>query len=103
VQRAVGLTSKMAGRGDLLVRVERLLEQANLPLRPAEALFFYGAGVALIGIVAMAGAPSAAVGLVFAGLAAVLPIIVIRQMRRRRLKTFEAQLPDTLNLLAGSL
>ena len=103
VRHAVGLTSKMAGRGDLLVKVERLLEQANLPLRPAEALFFYGAGVALVGVVAMAGAPSVAVGLVFAGLAAALPIIVVRQLRRRRLKAFEAQLPDTLNLLAGSL
>jgi tight adherence protein B len=103
VQRAVGLTSKMAGRGDLLVKVERLLEQANLPLRPAEALFFYAAGVSLIGIVAVTGAPSVAVGLIFAGLAAAIPVIVVRQMRRRRLKAFEAQLPDTLNLLAGSL
>jgi tight adherence protein B len=103
VQRAVGLTSKMAGRGDLLVKVERLLEQANLPLRPAEALFFYASGVSLVGIVAVAGAPSVATGLVFAGLAAALPIVVVRQLRRRRLKAFEAQLPDTLNLLAGSL
>jgi len=102
VKRAVGLTSKMAGR-DLLVRVERLLEQANLPLRPAEALFFYAVGVVLIGIVAVAGAPSTATGLIFAGLAAAIPIVVVRQMRRRRLKAFEAQLPDTLNLLAGSL
>src|SRR5581483_5652797 len=43
VKRAVGLTSKVAGRGDLLVKVERLLEQSNIPLRPAEALFFYAA------------------------------------------------------------
>jgi len=103
VRHAVGLTSKMAGRGDLLVKVERLLEQANLPLRPAEALFFYGAGVSLVGIVAVAGAPTLAVGLIFAGLAAALPVVVLRQLRKRRLKAFEAQLPDTLNLLAGSL
>jgi tight adherence protein B len=41
--------------------------------------------------------------LIFAGLAAALPVVVVRQIRKRRLKTFEAQLPDTLNLLAGSL
>jgi len=103
VQRAVGLTSKMAERGDLLVKVERLLEQANLPLRPAEALFFYAAGVSLLGIVALTAAPTLAVGVVFTGLAAALPVLVVRTLRRRRLKAFEAQLPDTLNLLAGSL
>jgi len=103
VQRAVGLTSKMAGRGDLLLKVEHLLEQANLPLRPAEALFFYGAGVVLVGLAAVVAAPSVAVGLLFAAIVAVLPVVVLRQLRKRRLKAFEAQLPDTLNLLAGSL
>ena len=103
VRRAVGLTSKMAGRGDLLLKVEHLLEQANLPLRPAEALFFYGAGVVLLGVAAVAAAPSLPVGLIFAVLVAVLPVVVVRQLRKRRLKTFEAQLPDTLNLLSGSL
>jgi len=103
VQRAVGLTSKVANRGDLLLKVEHLLEQANLPLRPAEALFFYAAGVALVGLAAVALAPSLAVGLIFAVLVAVAPVVVVRQLRKRRLKAFEAQLPDTLNLLAGSL
>ncbi|HEV7863160.1 MAG TPA: type II secretion system F family protein [Acidimicrobiia bacterium] len=103
VRQAVGLTSKLAGRGELLVKVERLLEQANLPLRPAEALFFYGAGVTLFGLLAVMGAPSIAVGLIFAVIVAVLPVLVVRQLRKRRLKHFEAQLPDTLNLLSGSL
>ena len=103
VARAVGLTHKMAQRGDVLVKVERLLEQANLPLRPAEALFFYGAGVALVGTLVLIAAPSLPVGLVFGALVAAGPIVVLRQFRMRRLKAFEAQLPDTLNLLAGSL
>jgi tight adherence protein B len=103
VKRAVGLTSKMADRGDLLVKVERLLEQANLPLRPAEALFFYGAGVVLLAVLAVATAPTLAVGLIFAALAAAAPVVAVRQLRKRRLKAFEAQLPDTLNLLSGSL
>ena len=103
VKRAVGITSRMADRGGLLVKVERLLEQANLPLRPAEALFFYGVGVALVGIVAVTGAPSPAVGLIFTTIVAAVPVVVVRTLRTRRLKTFEAQLPDTLNLLSGSL
>ena len=103
VRRAVSLTSKMAERGGFLVKVERMLEQANLPLRAAEALFFYGAGVALVGAIMLFSAPSLAVGLIFAAIAAAAPIVAVRQLRKRRLKAFEAQLPDTLNLLAGSL
>ncbi len=103
VRRAVGLTTKMASRSDLLVKIEHLLEQANLPLRPAEALFFYGAGVGVVGLLALAGAPSITVALIFTAIVAALPVVVVCQLRKRRLKAFEAQLPDTLNLLAGSL
>jgi tight adherence protein B len=103
VRRAVSLTSRMAERGGLLVKVERLLEQANLPLRPAEALFFYGAGVALVGAVVLFTAPTLPVGLIFATLLAIVPVVVVLQLRKKRLKAFEAQLPDTLNLLSGSL
>jgi tight adherence protein B len=103
VRRAVGLTSRMAERGGLLVKVERVLEQANLPLRPAEALFFYGAGVALVGTVMVFSAPTVPVGLIFAAIVAIAPVIALRQLRKKRLKAFEAQLPDTLNLLSGSL
>ncbi|MGH9008382.1 MAG: type II secretion system F family protein [Acidimicrobiia bacterium] len=103
VRRAVGLTSRMAEWGGLLVKVERLLEQANLPLRPAEALFFYGAGVALVGASVVFSAPTLPVGLIFATLLAIVPVVVALQLRKKRLKAFEAQLPDTLNLLSGSL
>jgi tight adherence protein B len=103
VQRAVDLTSKVAQRGGLLVKVEALLEQANLPLRPAEALFFYGAGVALLGLLAILGAPSLTVGLAAAAVVAAVPLAVLNMLQKKRLKAFEAQLPDTLNLLAGSL
>jgi tight adherence protein B len=103
VQRAVELTSKVAQRGGLLVKVEALLEQANLPLRPAEALFFYGAGAALLGLLAILGAPSLPVGLAAAAVVAAGPPVVLQILQKKRLKAFEAQLPDTLNLLAGSL
>jgi tight adherence protein B len=103
VQRAVDLTSRMADRGGSLEKVEALLQQANLPLRPAEALFFYGAGVVLIGLLALLGAPNPMVGIAAAGIVAAVPVVFVRTLRNRRLKAFEAQLPDTLNLLAGSL
>jgi tight adherence protein B len=103
VQRAVSITSKLAGRGGTLSKVEALLEQADLPLRPAEALFFYGAGVTLLGVLALLGAPTLPVGLMFTAIVAIAPLVVIKQLKKRRLKAFAQQLPDTLNLLAGSL
>ena len=103
VQAAVNLTSRVAARGGSLEKIEALLEQANLPLRPAEALFFYGAGVVLIGLLAVLGAPSPMVGFAAAGVVAAVPVVLVRTLRNRRLKAFETQLPDTLNLLAGSL
>jgi tight adherence protein B len=103
MQRAVDVTSRMATRAGVLVKVERLLEQANLPLRPAEALFSYAAGVTLVGLLALLGAPSLAVGLMSVGIIAAVPVVVVKGLRQRRLKAFEAQLPDTLILLSGSL
>ena len=103
VQRAVDITSNLAERAGTLAKVEALLEQANLPLRPAEAMFFYGAGVVLLGLLAVLGAPTLPVGLMFTAIVAVAPIVVVKQLKKRRLKAFELQLPDTLNLLAGSL
>jgi tight adherence protein B len=103
VQRAVDITSNIAQRAGTLTKVEQLLEQANLPLRPAEALFFYCAGVVLVGFMALITAPSLPVGIMAVAILAATPLVVLNQLKKRRLKAFEAQLPDTLNLLAGSL
>ncbi|MGH9039797.1 MAG: type II secretion system F family protein [Acidimicrobiia bacterium] len=103
MQRAVDVTSRMATRAGVLTKIEGLLEQANLPLRPAEALFFYAAGVTLVGLLALLGAPSLPVGLMSVAVIAAVPVVVVKTLRQRRLRAFEAQLPDTLILLAGSL
>src|SRR5262245_38427975 len=44
VQSAVDLTGRLAERVGVLTRVDSKLEQADLPLRPPEALFLYVAG-----------------------------------------------------------
>src|SRR5688500_16379711 len=48
MQEVVGLTGRIAERVGLLNRVEVKLEQADLPLRPPEALFFYLAGMFVV-------------------------------------------------------
>jgi len=102
MQAMVGLTGRMAERVGLLNRVEDKLEQADVPLRPPEAVFFYGVGLFIV-FAASLLLLSPLATLVISGIAAIIPFQVLEFRRKGRLKKFEAQLPDTLNLLAGSM
>ena len=48
VQRAVEFTGELAAKRGALVKVEKKLERADLPLRAAEAIFFYVAGATVV-------------------------------------------------------
>ena len=102
VQDMVSLTGRMAERIGVLNRVEDKLEQADLPLRPPEALFLYIAivFVVLIGSVMILGALGA-IGAT--AIAVIAPVLYLEMRRKKRLRKFETQLPDVLNLLAGSM
>ncbi|MGY6500133.1 MAG: type II secretion system F family protein [Acidimicrobiales bacterium] len=104
LQRAVGMTEQFAERQGFLAKVEGMLERANLPLRAAEAMFFYAAGVVLLVVVAFVLTGGNLLGtLIAAGLIAMLPPAVINFLAKRRQKKFVSLLPDTLQLLAGTL
>ncbi len=101
VQQAAGAAERIAG-ANVMEKVEQLLEQAKLPLRPAEFLVY----APLMALIAAAFAwllfgPVVAVVVVVGLIAA--PFIVLKRRSSARLKKFESQLPDTLNLLAGSM
>jgi tight adherence protein B len=102
MQDMVSLTGRMAERIGILNRVENKLEQADLPLRPPEALFLYMAIVVVVflGSVVIFG-PLVALGAT--ALAVIGPAIYLEMRRKKRLRKFETQLPDVLNLLAGSM
>ena len=103
MQRMVGITGRLADRAGLLTRTEDALEQADLPLRPPEALFFYFAGLFVVGRArpARAADPDGAGARTAAP--AVVPVIMLHRRRRSRLREFQVQLPGTLNLLSGSM
>lgn len=103
VQRAVELTSNVAERQGLLTRAEGALERANLPLRAGEGLFFYAAGVALLVGLVFVLTRNVMATLVVAGIIALVPPAAVSFLAKRRQKQFLAQLPDTLQLLAGTL
>ncbi len=102
LQRAVELTEEFAERQGFLVKVERALERADLPLRAAEALFFYGAGALLVSLFAMA-LMGFTLGLIVLGVTLMVPPAAVNFLAAKRGKKFQSALPDTLNLLSGSL
>ncbi len=101
-QDLVGLTGRIADRVGLLNRVEDKLEQADLPLRPPEAVFFYVIAffIVLIASFLLFGVLGGVVLTAFAGL---FPWMFLEYRRKARLRKFENQLPDTLGLLSGSM
>jgi tight adherence protein B len=94
LQRNRGLEARIAAR----------LEGAGNPLKPAEWLLvhagiFIGAGV--LGL--LFGQGSLVLGVLFLLGGAVIPWIYLGFKRKRRRKAFNSCLPDTLQLMSGSL
>ena len=102
IQRAVEVTEQFAESQGYLARAETALERASLPLRAGEALFFY---VALVIIATILGFALGGLfmGLILGGFAAVTPMAIVSFLAGRRRKKFLSQLPDTLQLLSGTL
>mgnify|MGYP000710497171 CR=1 FL=1 len=103
LQRAVEATGEFAERRGLLTKVEALLERANLPLRPAEAIFFYLAGILLVVLLLVGLTQSPFAALLGTVVVALIPPGVLSFLAGRRRKQFNALLPDTLQLLASTL
>jgi tight adherence protein B len=101
---AVDLAERVVVRRDLESVLGARLEGSGLPLRTAEWLVLHvTAAVAggLLMLLLSGGAPAATVFGLLLGLAGPWLLLVVRQGRRE--KAFLAQLPETLQLLSGSL
>ena len=102
VKRAVEATARLAhGRG-ILEGLDAKLAQADLPIRAAEALFFYAAG--LVTVTVVGGLVGKFFGAAIAAIAFGLgPPAVLNFLGARRRARFTSQLPDVLRLMASSL
>jgi tight adherence protein B len=103
LRRAVEVTADLAKRRGALGSVERWLRAADVPVRPAELILVHAVVSLVVPVVTylLTGSlPTAAVALV---LAAGGPFLTLRFLAKRRTKAFNAQLPDTLATLSGSL
>jgi len=102
LRRIIDALAEAAAERGLLALVEEHIEQADLPMRPAEALFL-NIAVALVG-----GALALLLGNVVLGLAvlvvlALAPWAAVNLVAARRTSAFVGQLPEMLQLLATTL
>jgi len=101
LQRAVAAVGDIAARRGVLQHLEAKLDQANLPVRPAEALFLYLVVVAVGGLFGLIAGLIGAI--IVAAVLAVVPWLVLDVVANRRTSAFTSQLPDMLQLLATTL
>ena len=104
-QSAVGIAQKaLEGNSTFEAKLSGKLEGADISLRPAEWLLLHSGiaiGAALFGFLLSSGGIVPTLLFLIPGV--LLPWMYLGIRKSRRLKAFNAQLPETLQLISGSL
>ena len=87
---------------NVMKKLDTMLRQADTNITVSRLLFFCGIAGLMAGLAAYTVAP-AAIAVLAAIIASLLPIIFASRKRKKRLNIFNSQLPDTLDLLSRSL
>jgi tight adherence protein B len=87
---------------DLIKRIDRMIRQADLQITVSRLLMFSLIASLMAGLAAYT-VFSLLTALILAVVAAAVPMLHISRKRKKRLLRFNAQLPDTLDLLSRSL
>ncbi len=103
LKRAISFSEAFAEKRGFLVRVEDLLEKANLPIRAGEAMFALAAITLFTALFGLLITQSFVAALLLAVFAVGMSFFVVKFLARRRFKKFQRLLPDTLQLLSGTL
>ncbi len=101
--KMVDAVGYVAGKSGFAKALHAKLEQAGMPLRPNEYIYMHVLGVIVLGILAAVLSQSFAVAMIVVLLAVVIPLALLENAIQKRRMKFEEQLPEVLNLLAGSL
>ena len=103
LRRFVSGAEDIARDRGFINQIETALDQANLPLRPGEAIAGIVGLAAVMGIVMMVVQQSPIWGAISSAVVLALAVFLIQGIASRHKTKFENQLPDTLNLLSTSL
>lgn len=99
----IGLASRVVSSIDTKGALAAALERARIPMRPGEYVIVAAAAAVVLSAVLVAVTTQWMFALLGVALVALGAIALPRRLVARRRKAFEAQLPDALSLIAGSL
>ena len=103
LRRAAQTAESAAQKRGVTNMIESALEQANVPMKAGEAIIA-AILASLLGFVLVSALTQSFVwGLVTAAVLSLGSLMFVNNVASRQRKKFEAQLPDTLNLIATSL
>lgn len=94
--------SRLLSSIDVINKLDKKIRQADLQITVSRLLLFCFFAALMAGLASYT-VMNPVFSLVFAGLAGILPIVHVSRKRKQRLVKFNAQLPDTLDLLSRSL
>lgn len=103
LRRFVSGAEDIARDRGFINQIETALDQANLPLRPGEAIAGIIGLAAVAGLMVMVFQQSPIWGGIAAAVILAVSVVLIQGVASRHKAKFENQLPDTLNLLSTSL
>lgn len=101
--KLVDAVGYVAGRSGFTKALHGKLEQAGLPLRPNEYIYLHLLGVLVAGLLTALLTGSFALSMFIVILAIAIPLLLLENRIEKRRAKFEEQLPELLNLVAGSL
>jgi tight adherence protein B len=96
-------TENAFGQTRQWIKIKRLLERADVPLKTVEFLYLALGSAFVVAIVSAVAGMSSIIIIICLLLGGLAPFGVVWFMARKRLNTFENQLPDLLLSLAASL
>ena len=100
---SIPLLHKLLSRIDLIPRLQKILNQAEVKWTPGALLLMAAACFALPGYLVFLRTDSIIMGLLIGGVLAFLPLSYVLIKRGKRFKKFEAGLPDALDLMTSAL
>lgn len=103
LRRFVISAERYAAQRGVLAQMQNTLEQANIALRPGEAMAVGLVIAIFVGIAGLILTGNPLTAIILGALAAVLAAAAVALVAAQQRRRFENQLPDTLNLMATSL